>query len=373
MYEGSEHLNSSTVIGTGFEIISAFDLSEGMTIPCKIFYKHDNAYSVALKNSALTKLTLIKLQKLQMTYGNLYVESQDLDTINNIIDVFNKNKELAKFYSSFNTIQSKSQQLIQTCFDTQNLDKPAVDEISFSIKDTVVTVNASQIIQAINNSSDGEKYLYHHSVHVAFLNGLMGKWLKLSDSEISDLVYIGFVHDVGKTKIPSAILDKPGPLTDEEFEVIKTHPIHSFTMLLKAGEKNINTLLSVRGHHEKTNGTGYPDGLTYDKIPFFARITTISDIYDAMVSKRVYKAIHSPFEVLDEFSRGRFSNLDTHLINTFLENMPAELVGKRVMLSDGRIGQVVYVNTQDYMYPLIKVDGEVIATDNNLKCVSIVE
>lgn len=366
-------MNSTTVTGTGYEIISAFDLCEGMTIPCEIYYKQNNQYCVALRNCSLTKLTLIKLQKLQMTYGNLYVGVEDYMIMSNIIGAFNRNKSLAEFYNHFDNIQKKSQNIIQTCFDTHLLDKPAADELSFSIKDTVVTVNASQIIQAINNASDGEKYLYHHSVHVAFLNGLMGKWLKLSEDEISDLVYIGFVHDVGKTKIPSSILDKPGPLTDEEFEVIKTHPLHSFNMLLKAGEKNVNTLLSVRAHHEKTNGTGYPDGLTYDKIPFFARITTISDIYDAMVSKRVYKAIHSPFEVLDEFSRGRFSNLDTHLINTFLENMPAELIGKTVLLSDGRVGIVMYINPQNYMYPLVKVRNEFISTSEDLKCVSIIE
>ena len=355
------------------EIISSFELAEGMTIPCTIYYKSNNQLNTALRNSSLTKLTLIKLQKLEMTYGNLYVDAENLDLIKNIIDVFNRNKSLAEFYKSFNQIQNKADTIIQSCFANSKVDTEEADELSFSIKNTVVTVNASQIIQAINNTSDINKYLYNHSVHVAFLNGLMGKWLGLSEKEIEELVYVGFVHDIGKTKIPKEVLDKPGKLTDEEFEVIKMHPIHSFNILVQSGIKDPNILMSVRAHHEKTNGTGYPDGLPYEKIPYYARITTISDIYDAMVSERVYKSIHSPFEVLDEFSRGRFSNLDTHLINVFLSNMPLELVGKSVVLSDGRIGTVMYVNQNNYAYPLVKVGEEFITTNENLHCVSICE
>lgn len=355
------------------EIISSFELAEGMTIPCTIYYKNGNEINTALSNSSLTKLSLIKLQKIEMTYGNLYVDGENLDLVKNIIDIFNRNKSLAEFYKSLNQIQNKAETLIQSCFANSKVDKEESEELSFSIKNTVVTFNASQIIQAINNTSDVNKYLYNHCVHVAFLNGLMGKWLGLSEEEIEELVYIGFVHDIGKTKTPPEVLDKPGRLTDEEFEIIKMHPVHSFNILVQSGIKKPNILMSVRAHHEKTNGTGYPDNLPYEKIPYFARITTISDIYDAMVSERVYKTIHSPFEVLDEFSRGRFSNLDTKLINVFLSNMPLELVGKRALLTDGRIGTVMYVNQNKYAYPLVKIGEEFITTNENLKCVSICE
>ena len=89
-----------------------------------------------------------------------------------------------------------------------------------------------------------------------------------------------------------------------------------------------------------------------------------------MISKRVYKSSNSPFEVLDEFSRGKFSNLDPHLIDVFLQRMPGELIGKRILLSDGRVGTVVFVNPREYLYPIVNIDDNIIKTNEKLRCLS---
>ena len=354
-----------------YSIISSFDLMEGMAIPYELYYRSNGNFNIALRNSSLSKLSLIQLQKLEMTYGNLFVKTSNYVNLQKIIKVFTENKKYTEFLNTLNGIRSNVNVIIDNAFKSKTIDKEASETVSFNIKNTVISFNASQIIQAITNVRDGNKYLYNHSIHVAFLNGLMGKWLNLDEEQMQKLVKIGFLHDIGKSKIPEGILDKPGPLTDEEFKIIKLHPIYSFSMLINSGEKDKDVLIAVRGHHEKTNGTGYPDGLTYERLSLYARITTISDIYDAMVSKRVYKDAQSPFEVLDEFSRGRFSNLDTRLINIFLQNMPSELLGRKVILSDGRIGIVAYVNQNNYAFPLVNIDGEIIQTTEKLKCLCV--
>lgn len=366
----SEH---NTTSDNEYSIVSSFDLFEGMNIPCEMYYRLDGKYSVAFRNSTLNKVTLIQLQKLEMTYGNIFVHNSDLAVIESLIKLFKENSKYKDFTATYESIQNDANSIIDDAFSSKTIDRKKSEILSFRIKDTIVTVDASLILQAINNTTAEDRYLYNHSVHVAFLNGLMGKWLKLTDMEIINLVKVGFLHDIGKTKIPPKILNKPASLTDEEFEVIKTHPLHSFNMLIEAGETDLDVLIAVRGHHEKTNGTGYPDKLSYDKITLFARITTIADIYDAMVAKRSYKSSHSPFEVLDEFSRGRFSNLDMQLINIFLSNLPSELINKKVILSNGSVGMVLYVNPNNYAYPIVKVDDEIIATSDELKCISICE
>ena len=90
-----------------------------------------------------------------------------------------------------------------------------------------------------------------------------------------------------------------------------------------------------------------------------------------MISKRVYKDAHSPFEVLDEFSQGRFSNLDLNIVNVFLDNMPIELIGKPVLLSDGSIGKILYINSANFMYPIVETNGEIVLTNEKLKCVAM--
>jgi len=255
--------------------------------------------------------------------------------------------------------------------DSKVVDKNLTQVLSSSIKDKIMLADAADILQVINGLKNEDDYLYTHSTNVAFLNGLIGKWLKLPESDINKLTKIGLLHDLGKIMIPDEILNKPAKLTPEEFEIIKTHPTHSFNILVQSGETDVDILLGVRSHHEKVNGTGYPDKLPFEKITLFARITTISDIYDAMVSKRPYKKLHSPFEVLTEFAEGRFNDLDTHLINVFLTNMPKELIGKNTLLSDGSIATVVYINPANYSFPIVKVGEKVFTTSPEVRCISI--
>lgn len=354
--------------------ISTYDLHDGMNLDFEVFYEYNNEYVVALKNSTLTEELLNKLKKLEATYENLYVKKENYDNISSQISAYVQYQRFLEFNSDYSDLTARTSDIIQKSIETKSIDKKTTDTLAFNIKDQVIKFDANEILQVVNNVvRTDDQYLYTHSTNVAFLNGLIGKWLELPEKDIITLTKIGLLHDIGKTRVPDEILNKPSTLTNEEFEIIKKHPLHSFDMLVEAGETDVEVLLAVRGHHEKTNGTGYPDQLKYEKITLFARITTISDIYDAMVSKRCYKKLHSPFEVLEEFATGRFSNLDTHLINLFLTNMPKELIGKSVLMSDGNIGTVMYVNPRNYAFPVVKVADKIFNTTPELRCVSTID
>lgn len=345
-------------------------LKENQHINFNIYYKKDSQYILAYANDVISISTIKRLKKLESVYGGLYVDQEN--EYSRIINL--KEKQSPAFLESkrqYNETIADSMNILKQCTENKKVDKESSELVGDKINETIANCEATHIIQLINNVRNEDKYLYTHSTNVAYLNGIIGKWLKLPIEDIKKLIVIGLLHDIGKTMIPSEILNKPGVLTNEEFETIKMHPIYSFRILVQSGFTDLETLLAVRGHHEKLNGTGYPDHLKMERITLFTRITTISDIYDAMVAKRVYKRSNSPFDVLDEFSKGRYSNLDTSIVNVFLENMPKELIGKSVTLSNGEIGIIRYINPKDFTHPLIDVHGEIIKIGDSLKCLYV--
>ena len=240
-----------------------------------------------------------------------------------------------------------------------------------TVNETVEQAELSFLIHWISYMRDSDEYLYTHGVNVGILNGMMARWLELSDEDEQRLILVGLLHDVGKTLIKDEIINKAEKLTKEEYDEVKKHSIHSYELLKKSGITDELVLSGVRGHHEKGNGSGYPDGLKLKEIPLFARITSISDIYDAMVAKRVYKEAHSPFEVLDEFYRNKYSDLDIRLVDLFLDKMATELIGKDAVLSNGKIARIVYLEKTNFAYPIVQCEDKVIVTSDDLKCVTL--
>ncbi len=225
-----------------------------------------------------------------------------------------------------------------------------------SVKELLYKESLGDMLQCINAPRPVDEYLQRHSINVGMINGMIGKWLNFSEDKIEMLVLAGLMHDIGKTKVPDEILNAPRKLTFDEFEIMKLHPQYSYEVLDDTFDESVR--LAARYHHEKTTGDGYPTKLNDDKIPVFARITAISDIYDAMVSKRSYKAAHSPLETLVAFQQGEFNGLDQEILDTFLHFMPSQYLNKSVLMSDGSVGTLHYFVPNDIAYPIIDVDGD---------------
>jgi len=276
--------------------------------------------------------------------------------------------EIVKEYEDTKVIVD---QLIKDVAKEGKVDKEQGTAIAEDIQQQINSADTTLIFQTMNRVRNEDEYLLTHSLNVAFLNGLIGKLMKLSPTKQFELVEVGMLHDVGKLKIDPAILNKPGKLTKEEFDEIKKHPALSLEVLLKSGIRNQSVLEGVVQHHEKVNGTGYPKNLDAHEICEFARITAISDIYDAMVAKRVYKEACSPFVILNEFGKGGYSELDIKYVNIFIECMIEELKGKEVIMSDGREATVLLVRPRQLLYPIVEIEGKAITTDEELYCVNI--
>lgn len=354
-----------------FVPISANVLVEGMQIDYSIYYKIANSFILLCKDVILTKDIIAKLRKTQGVQGKVYVQKKfQKALLKESASLRNTGREVGDEIG-YSDIKGDVKHLLDVVAQNNIFPIETTSVISNALTDKVQNTNSSVLIECINSVRNVDEYLYTHSVNVAMLNGLIGKWAKFDDASIATLVKIGLLHDIGKLKIPDEILNKPSGLLKDEFEVMKDHSTFSYDILERTGELSSQILLGVRHHHEKSNGTGYPDHLYMGDIPEFARITAVSDVYDAMVSARVYKSASSPFKILAEFAEGRFSTLDPYYVSLLLKNMPGELVHKNVWLSNDTKAEVIYINPNDYTYPIVRQGTDVFATDENLYCVSM--
>jgi HD-GYP domain-containing protein (c-di-GMP phosphodiesterase class II) len=242
--------------------------------------------------------------------------------------------------------------------------KETCNNIAYRIKEVPVNI----LFDMINALAPVDEYLERHVVNVSTLNGLFAKWLKLGPNELKDLVTIGLMHDCGKAIIPGKILHAPRKLTTIEFEVMKMHTVFGYKIMTDFPE---HIRSGVIHHHEKFNGAGYPNKVKGTRIHLYSRITAVSDVYDALVSKRCYKDPVTPFTVMRMLIDMRGKDLDTQLVNLFIEKMPDELVGRPVLMSNGQTGTVVSIDRNNIEYPVVDIEGVIVQTDTKLYCKSI--
>ncbi len=198
---------------------------------------------------------------------------------------------------------------------------------------------------------------YAHSVNVALISSIIGQWLHYSKEDVKLLTLCGLLHDIGKVAIDEAILNKPGKLTPEEFEIVKGHVKAGYDRI-KEADLDVRIKEACLLHHEKCDGTGYPFGLTSNQIPDFAKIVTIADIYDAMTANRVYRGAVCPFEVIHIMEKDAFNKLDPAFALPFLKNVVSSYIHTNVKLSDGRLGEVILINDRDLSRPIVRCGSE---------------
>jgi len=200
-----------------------------------------------------------------------------------------------------------------------------------------------------------DEYTYTHSINVSLLAILLGKHLGMDKPTLLKLGLAGMYHDVGKARIPEAILNKPGKLTEAEFLIMKSHPLEGYKLMAKQPDLDPEILRAVVEHHERADGTGYPRALTGEAIGRFSRIIAVVDVYDALTSKRVYKDAMTPAKALGMMYQWRDKDFTPQAIESFIRCIGVFPVGSFVKLTGGEFGIVASVNPLRPTKPEVKV------------------
>ena len=178
---------------------------------------------------------------------------------------------------------------------------------------------SSQILLALANTVDSREMNGHgKSMRVAKYSAEIARRLGKNDDEQQDVYFMGLVHDIGKLVIPEKILRKPDSLTEEESEIVRQHPVIGYEILRNVSEMP-GLATGARWHHERYDGSGYPDGLMGEEIPIEARIIGIADAYDAMTSERAYAPVMPPVRIIKELEKNRGIQFDPVLVDILIE------------------------------------------------------
>lgn len=231
------------------------------------------------------------------------------------------------------------------------------DMLSDTMKLLKTQNNTFGVFDMLHNMRQFDDLTYAHSMNVSLICNVFAEWLGLGEEEKKIATACGMLHDIGKLKIDDAIIKKPSKLTDEEYKKIKSHPIEGYKILQKQdiSEHIKNSALM---HHEKCDGTGYPLKLTGDKIDRYAKMVAIADVYDAMTSARVYRGALCPFTVIKIFEEEGLYKYDTVFIMTFLENVINTYIDNRVLLSNGKVGIIKWIDKQKLSRPMLMMPDE---------------
>ena len=258
-------------------------------------------------------------------------------------------KQFSKDYANTRDKLNKTfEGMLEKSISKENIEE-LIDESFNLIRSNGNSYGIMGMLYSIRNYSD---YTYMHSVNVGIIAAMIGKWLGWSEKDVKLLNACGMFHDIGKLMIPKKILDKPGKLTKEEYEIIKSHTIKGYQILKDAGlEENICSCALM--HHERYDGKGYPLGISGQKLNRYARVIAIADVYEAMTANRQYRGPICPFDVIAQFENEGFSQFDTEILFVFLRNIVDSYLYSQVELSDGETAEIVLINHQAGSKPVV--------------------
>lgn len=359
-------------------------LMPGMVIAENV-YNYNNQL-ILPKGLELTDRAITKLE----FYSVLYVLVEDYETaetptkseIEKIVEQDNKsyaekvhNSESFKKFRQ--TFVQEVDHIKNNINDVVERNAPLDTDTLLREVDNLVSLDTSatsySVFDMLHNMREFDDATFVHCLNVSLICTVFARWLNLSPEEVRLASICGLLHDIGKLRIPEEIITKPARLTEQEYNIIKKHPIEGYN-ILKNQDISEHIKNAALMHHEKYDGSGYPLALKGDKIDFYARLVTIADVYDATTSARVYRGPLCPFKVIELFEQEGYDKYDAHMIITFLENIVNTYMNNKVRLSNGKEGEIVFINKMHLAYPMVKCGDEFIdlSVDKNIHIEAII-
>ncbi|KRF63581.1 hypothetical protein ASG99_05500 [Bacillus sp. Soil768D1] len=245
-------------------------------------------------------------------------------------------------------INSASEQIKNLFEDIRKEEKIQLETVE-GIKAEIVPIieeaaKNPDIYYLFEEMQEKNEYTYKHNIGVGIIATYLGTKLGLSKESLSDLTLAAILHDVGKTRIPERLLEKPGKLTATEYDEIKRHTIYGYELLKSIPGIPPSIALTALQHHEREDGQGYPHKLKGSNIYYLSKIVAIADVFHAMSSDRVYHQAMPFYKVIEQMNRDVFGKFNPEMLLVFINKLMGTLVGKKVLLTNQQIGTIIMIN-----------------------------
>ncbi len=222
-----------------------------------------------------------------------------------------------------------------------SLDVPQIKEAVSECVDRVIQHEAAMTL--LTRLKNRDEYTSQHSLNVAILAIALGRHLGMDRKQLEKLGECGMLHDIGKVKTPLEVLNKPGRLTPDEFQVMKQHPTEGRNILMGYSGLTSGAMSVAHSHHERLDGTGYPRGLTRDQTTPYTKIVSVVDAYDAITSERIYKPGLTSLQGLKILHDSKDTHFEKTYVMKFIQSIGLYPVGSMVQLNSGEIGIVTRI------------------------------
>lgn len=324
----------------------------------KTIYSEDG-HVLIREGSVLNTSKLLKIEK--FGYQSIYINDEySTNYIEDMIDQSTRLRSVKNIKNSFGKfdeyIKENSKEVSMNKWQLSKLRTDYVNEI----KDTASTIIEDLLLKRnlrinITDIKQMHDYMYQHSVNVSVLSVLLGIELGLSEDKLSDLAIASLLHDIGLKDVSDDILLKNDKLTEDEFSVVKTHPLKGYDHFKDNVDMSSHVRMAVLTHHEWIDGSGYPNGSTGDKIPLLGRIIAICDVYDALTSDRPYRPAYPANVAIEYMLAMSINQLDAEIVKKFVKMIIPYPVGTLVKLSNNEVGVVESVPVEFPLRPVVKV------------------
>ncbi|WP_320007953.1 HD-GYP domain-containing protein [Maridesulfovibrio sp.] len=324
------------------------NLQEGMYVVCSA-----NGFASLppdLSNKTISSKTDISAI-LKLNIFEVLIDSEK-SCIQNSFPQTTYSEEILFAREAYNNVLNCIQKIYEIIKNNGNLDISAYKKDVSPLIDSID--RNSSAAASLTVLARANRYLFTHSLNTAILSAILGRYIGLSRETVEELSIAALLMNVGQIWMPSNLLQKKGKLSKEEFQLVKQHTVKGSKYLLSQNTPE-SILKSVKSHHEKYDGTGYPEGLSGNDIPQFARIISICDSYDAMTSDRPYREALTPNSAIRHLYSMANSAFHPRYLESFIKCVGIYPVGCFVKLSDGRYGVVVTNTPKAPLLPQVKI------------------
>lgn len=345
------------------------EAKEGMILANDVF--DESGRLILPKETKLDDILIHKLENYSIFVISIldgYEEDKEQE-VEGYYEKLGSSENFKKFEKVFNTSVLKLRNDFTDIVDNNSEIDP--DKMLEGINNIINMNKESNMLDMLNCMRGYDDLTYVHSISVALICNVMSDWFGLNEEDKKLLTFAGLLHDVGKLKIPKAIIVKPDKLTEAEYRVIKFHPKLGYE-ILKNTNVDERVKLAALMHHERYDGTGYPSRLKGSQIDEIAKMVAIADVYDAMTANRVYREGMCPFDVIEHFQK-QLNVYDPQYLLKFLEHTAETYVSNKVKLSNGMTGKVALVNKSSLGKPVVITDEKAIdlSKEDNLKIIKM--